>query len=149
MSACRASEPGHRFRVQLHDTDGAGVLFYAHLFRHAHDAYETAMERIGWPIDQLIRDRSLALPLVRAEADFRSPLRHGDEVRAAIGLEACEARHFRIGYQFWRGGDLVARAQTVHAALDPVSGQACCLPEALRDALGHMADERMLGALER
>jgi len=35
----------YRFTVQLHDTDAAGRLFFAHLFRHAHDAYEALMRR--------------------------------------------------------------------------------------------------------
>ncbi|MFP4063447.1 MAG: acyl-CoA thioesterase, partial [Halochromatium sp.] len=74
----------HRFRVALHDTDAAGVLFFAHLFRHAHDAYEAMMARIGWPLDGLIRERQLGLPLVHAEADYRRPMRHGDQVAVRV-----------------------------------------------------------------
>lgn len=32
-------------------------MFYGHLFRHAHDAYECFMGEIGWPLDRLIRAR--------------------------------------------------------------------------------------------
>jgi len=126
--------PEHGFRVALHDTDSAGVLFFGHLFRRAHDAYEAAMARIGWPIDRLIRDRELGLPVVHAEADFRQPLRHGDRVRVVLALEAVARERFTVGYQFWRNDACAATAKTVHVAIDPRSGAVCPLPPGLAEA---------------
>ena len=39
----------YRFTVRLHDIDAAGVMFFGHLFRHAHDAYESVMANLGQP----------------------------------------------------------------------------------------------------
>lgn len=59
-------------------------MFYGHLFRHAHDAYECFMGEIGWPLDRLIRAEDALLPLMHAEADYRVPLRHTEAVTVLL-----------------------------------------------------------------
>lgn len=125
----------HRFRVALHDTDAAGVLFFAHLFRHAHDAYEALMVRIGWPVDSLIRGRQIGLPLVHVEADFRRPMRHGDQVDVVIELTELGERRFSLSYGFLIGECEVATAISVHVAIDPRTGKSQALPKPLAAAL--------------
>ncbi|MCF7980208.1 MAG: acyl-CoA thioesterase [Chromatiaceae bacterium] len=125
----------HHFRVALHDTDAAGVLFFAHLFRHAHDAYEAMMARIGWPVDGLIRGRQIGLPLVHVEADFRRPMRHGDQVDVVIELKELGERRFSLAYGFFIGDQEVATALSVHVAIDPRTGKSQALPTSLISAL--------------
>ncbi|MFP4076131.1 MAG: acyl-CoA thioesterase [Halochromatium sp.] len=125
----------HRFRVALHDTDAAGVLFFAHLFRHAHDAYEAMMARIGWPLDGLIRERQLGLPLVHAEADYRRPMRHGDQVAVRVERAGLTERDFSLAYGFFIREFEVATALSVHAAIDPWLGKRQLLPPELVHAL--------------
>lgn len=125
----------HRFRVALHDTDAAGVLFFAHLFRHAHDAYEAMMARIGWPLDGLIRGRQIGLPLVHVEADFRRPMHHGDEVTVGIQRVDLAEQGFSLAYRFFIGEREVATALSVHAAIDPRFGKRQPLPPELTHAL--------------
>lgn len=147
------SEPfEHHFIVRLHDTDAAGLLFFGHLFRHAHDAYESFMTVIGFPLERLIRDGQTRLPLAHAEADYRLPLRHGDPVRVWLRVATLRRRSFAIDYRFINAGDEVAAtARTVHvlvgsARLDPgeIAGEQRpgkdaaaidALPPALRTAL--------------
>lgn len=128
----------HQFRVALHDTDAAGVLFFAHLFRHAHDAYEAMMARIGWPLDGLIRERQIGLPLVHAEADFRRPLRHGDQVAVRIERAELAEQGFSLAYGFFIGEREVATALSVHAAIDPRLGKRQPLPPELARALAEL-----------
>ncbi len=130
----------HRFRVALHDTDAAGVLFFAHLFRHAHDAYERMMEKIGWPIDELIRARRLALPLVHAEADYRRPMRHGDRIDVSLALKMVDKRRFSLAYVFLAEGHEMATALSVHVAVDPATGKSQSLPMRLVDALTSLGE---------
>ncbi len=125
----------HRFRVALHDTDAAGVLFFAHLFRHAHDAYEAWMATLGFPLDALLRDGRLRLPIVHAEADYRRPLHHGDAVRVRLALAEVGDSAFTLDYRFLDvHGDLVASARTRHVGVDHQGRRT--LPDALRRALG-------------
>ncbi|MGB5833740.1 MAG: acyl-CoA thioesterase [Thiohalocapsa sp.] len=126
----------YRFQIRLHDTDVAGVLFFAHLFRHAHDAYEVWMSELGFPLDRLIRDGELALPLVHAEADYRRPLRHGDRVCLSLAVAELGTGSFKIDYQFrTQDGELAAVARTVHVCIHPGHGLPHALPEALSNAL--------------
>lgn len=125
----------HHFRIALHDTDAAGVLFFAHLFRHAHDAYEAMMARIGWPVDELIRERQLALPLVHAEADYRHPMRHGDQVDVTVELKDLGDRRFSLTYGFFSDDREVATALSVHVGIEPRTGKSQALPTSLVSAL--------------
>ncbi len=120
------------FRVALHDTDAAGVMFFAHLLRHAHDAYEHWLANLGVDLCQLIA-AGVALPIVHASADYLAPLRHGDAVEVAVSLADLSQRRFRLEYKFYSASQqLLARAQTVHVAIDPQQHRACPLPETLQ-----------------
>ncbi|MBK1631923.1 hypothetical protein CKO31_14500 [Thiohalocapsa halophila] len=124
----------HRFRVALHDADAAGVLFFAHLFRHAHDAYEAWMAWLGFPLDTMLRHGELRLPLVHAEADYRRPLHHGAAVIVELTPAAVGERSFTLDYRFQTAdGGLAATARTVHAAIDTHGRRS--LPPQLRQAL--------------
>jgi 1,4-dihydroxy-2-naphthoyl-CoA hydrolase len=124
----------HRFRVALHDTDAAGVLFFARLFRHAHDAYEAWMAQLGFPLDALLRDGGLRLPIVHAEADYRRPMHHGDRVLARLTVGAVGDASYSIDYSFIRAdGTVAATARTVHVGLD--AGGERTLPPKLHAAL--------------
>ena len=126
----------HCFRVALHDTDAAGVLFFAHLFRHAHDAYEAWMAQLGFPLDAMIRGGDLGLPLVHAEADYRRPMRHGDQVSVTLGVAELGEGSFTIDYRFHLdGGKLAATARTVHVCIQPGEAGPRLLPESLSVAL--------------
>ena len=131
----------HDFRVGLHDTDAAGVLFYAHLFRHAHDAYEGFMTSLGWPLHAMIRAGELALPLVHAEADYRRPMRHGQPVRIEVAVTDIGSARFTVAYRFTDLTDeLLASALTVHAAIDPARSRPIPLPPELAEALRGTAE---------
>ncbi|HSQ06210.1 MAG TPA: acyl-CoA thioesterase [Chromatiaceae bacterium] len=135
-------EAAYSFRVRLHDIDAAGVMFFGHLFRHAHDAYESFMAGLGWPLTDLIQTGVL-LPLVHAEADYRQPLRHGEEIRVEVACEHLGRSSFTIGYGFYDAqGGLRATARTVHVHLGPDSAGKAPLPEAIRSALSLRYDPR-------
>jgi 1,4-dihydroxy-2-naphthoyl-CoA hydrolase len=128
-------DAAYSFRVRLHDIDAAGVMFFGHLFRHAHDAYESFMAGLGWPLADLIQT-GVRLPLVHAEADYRQPLRHGEEIRVELACEDLGLSSFTIGYRFCDAqGGLRATARTVHVHLGPDSAGKAPLPEAIRSAL--------------
>jgi 1,4-dihydroxy-2-naphthoyl-CoA hydrolase len=130
------NDEAYHFRVQLHDTDSAGRLFFAHLFRHAHDAYEAFMDQLGLPLDDLIRAGEALLPLVHAEADYPRPMCHGDQVRVSLVVEEIRTRSFSIGYRFETPeGMLAATARTVHVHISRDGSPGSGLPESMRAAL--------------
>jgi 1,4-dihydroxy-2-naphthoyl-CoA hydrolase len=132
----------HQFKVALHDTDAAGVLFYAHLFRHIHDAYEAWMATLGFPLDVMIRNGNIALPLVHAQADYRRPLRHGDQVTVVLIVTELGSSSFQLAYRLQTSdGDAAATARTVHACIAPEDGGSRPLPDALRRRLAELQRE--------
>jgi 1,4-dihydroxy-2-naphthoyl-CoA hydrolase len=125
------------FRVPLHEIDAGGVMFFAHLFRHAHDAYEDFMAAIAQPLDRLIRDGPTLLPLVHAEADYRAPMRHGQTVTVHLCVAEVGVRSFTLSYRFTdESGRVLALARTVHAHAGPGRSSGAPLPAALAAALG-------------
>jgi 1,4-dihydroxy-2-naphthoyl-CoA hydrolase len=123
----------YAFEVRLNDTDAAGVLFFAHLFRHAHEAYESLMTAAGFPLKDLIR-RGTALPIVHAEADYKAPMHLGDQVRVEVSVGDVRQRSFSLDYRFLDArGLLLARAGTVHVLKG--AGQSPPLPADLGRAL--------------
>lgn len=122
-------------QVKLHDTDAAGVLFFAHLLRHAHDAYETFMAGIGHDLPALLRAGRTLLPIVHAEADYHHPIRHGDALRIRLDVERLGASSFTLHYAFRdTAGTVLAEARTVHVQLARTGGPEPLVP-ALRAAL--------------
>jgi 1,4-dihydroxy-2-naphthoyl-CoA hydrolase len=122
--------------VPFHEIDAAGIMFYGHLFRHAHDAYEGFMASIGFPLDRVIREGESLLPLVHAQADYRFPLRHAERVAVRLCVEEVGRTSFTLGYRFEdQEGRVRAEARTVHVHLDAKLRSSAPLPDALGKAL--------------
>lgn len=126
----------HSLTVPFQDIDAAGVVFYAHLFRYAHEAYEQFMRSIGCSLQALLAAGSYLLPLVHAQADYYQPLRHADTVKIQIRLQRLGDTSFTLGYRVL-GEDKIecASLETVHAALDRNTQRPLPLPDTLREAL--------------
>jgi 1,4-dihydroxy-2-naphthoyl-CoA hydrolase len=130
----------YSFHVRLHDTDAAGRLFFAHLFRHAHDAYESFMAHLGLPLEHLIAEGQVLLPLVHAEADYHHPLAQGDSVAVSLVIEEMRTRSFAVRYHFeTANGVKAATARTVHIQIQgdgrPVARLSGDITSALRPYL--------------
>lgn len=126
----------HSLTVPFQDIDAAGVVFYAHLFRYAHEAYEHFMQHIGCSLQELLAEGSYLLPLVHAEADYRRPLHHADRLTIELWLKTLGQTSFTLGYRVL-GDDQTqhARLETVHVALDRTTQRPLTLPASLREAL--------------
>ncbi|MEN6584456.1 MAG: thioesterase family protein [Sulfuricella sp.] len=124
----------YRFQVRLHDIDRAGVVFFARLFTHAHDAYEAFMASVGLGLGGLISG-GVSLPVAHASADYLLPLRHEEEVAVTLAVAEQGLTSFTVAYEFRCGGELRARLRTVHVFLDAQSGRPSDLPQDMRAQL--------------
>ncbi|MDP2964325.1 MAG: thioesterase family protein [Sulfurimicrobium sp.] len=122
------------FDVRLHDVDHAGVMFFARLFVHAHDAYEVFMARLGLDLCAMIHTGE-RLPVVHASADYFQPLRHGEQITVTLEIETLGTSSFTVAYAFHASESLHAKVRTVHVYLDPSFNAAASLPPALRQSL--------------
>ena len=129
----------HLISVRLHDTDAAGRLYFANQFRLAHEAYEAFMDSIGHGLPALLAKGRLALPIVHATADFRSPLRLGHQVTIEIRPLRIGKTSFTLVYRFAADGRTAGQVTTVHVAVDAKRGIKQALPARLRTALQKFA----------
>lgn len=121
----------YTFEVRLHDVDHAGVMFFARLFVHAHDAYEAFMAGNGLALGALI-ERNVRLPIVHASADYLLPLRHDEKITVTLTVAKLGQTSFTLEYAFHCGNELRARLRTVHVFLEAGTGTPSSLPQEMR-----------------
>ena len=122
--------------IKWHQTDAAGVLFYAQVFLIIHDAYQALMQAIGFPLSHFTYDLKYAIPIVHAEANYHTPLRCGDQVKINARVDHIGKSSFSVSYSLSdKKGIKAATAQTIHVAIDPKHHKKINLPEPLSSAL--------------
>lgn len=118
----------------MHDTDMAGIIFFAKQFRYVHDALEELMFALGISLDKLFHEDHFVFVIVHAEADYLAPLRVGDDLELHVAVEKIGSSSFTIAYEIFRIKDrlLVGTAKTVHVTLDSKTRTKIPLPAAFK-----------------
>lgn len=119
----------------MHDTDAAGILFFANQFKMIHDAYENLLEEFGWSFRKILQDTRLFLPIVHAQSDYLAPVRVGDKITIAITVGRIGETSFTLDYTLRRGKVPVGRAKTVHVTVSRKTSKKIALPAPLRKVL--------------
>ena len=126
----------HQITIPFQDIDAAGIVFFAHLFRYAHEAYERFMAHIGHSLVDVLEQGDYLLPLVHAEADYKAPLRLGQSITIELKVKSLGAGAFTLYFRFLSNDDQVlATAETGHVVVDKENGKPAVIPDALRTAL--------------
>src|SRR5580698_4219787 len=125
----------YKTKIRLHDTDAAGIIFFANQFKIVHDAYEDLLEKFGWSFEKMLKGTNYFLPIVHAESDYLTPVFVGDKIVVAIKVGHIGNTSFSFEYTLKRGKTLVGTAKTVHVTINQKSRQKITLPPALRRAL--------------
>lgn len=71
-------------RVAMHETDAAGIVYFADFFHYAEEAEVHALASVGFKV----MDADYLLPRVHVACDYHAPLHFFEQVRA----EACLTR---------------------------------------------------------
>lgn len=122
--------------VKLHDTDAAGVLFFANYFRLTHEAYESFMASVGFDFYHIIHQAEYIVLIVHAECDFKRPLYVGNKVAVEIRAGNIGKTSFTLNYTVVdEPGNVVASGNSVHVCVDKPGFNSVVLPEGLRSAL--------------
>jgi len=122
--------------VHLHDTDAAGILFFAKQFFFAHDAYEELLRHLGISIAEVLRKESFVVPIVHAESQYLKPLTVGDEIVITVQVASIGESSFVLEYELLDSkGEQVGKSKTVHVAMDKKTLTKIALPERLRKML--------------
>jgi 1,4-dihydroxy-2-naphthoyl-CoA hydrolase len=122
--------------VRFQDIDAAGIVFFARIFDYAHFAYERFLANCGFPLPAVLREKQFAAPLRHAEADYRAPLRYGDEVNIELSAAMVADSEITLGFRVVRGdGKVCAVVQTVHTFVSPDDYQRRSVPPGIVAAL--------------
>ena len=122
--------------VKLHDTDAAGLLFFGHQFKMAHDAYEMFMESIGFDFAGVIGKSDYLLAIVHAEADFNTTLCVGDRLTVQLRVDNVGETSYILAYDLLdRNQDLAGTVKTVHVCIGKADRKKRRLPDGLRKGL--------------
>lgn len=123
-------------RARFQDVDAAGIVFFARFFEYVHEAYESFLHAHGFPLDVVLKEGKWAAPLRHAEADYRAPVRHGEQLFVQLVLAYVLESEITLGFRVVRGDSKVcATVQTVHTFVSPRDFQWCPVPSGLVSAL--------------
>ena len=133
------------FQVRFQDVDAAGVLFFGRIYDYCHQAYEELWVAAGLDRAWVFSGADFLIPIAHSEADYKSPILHGERIAVRVDVTHVGRASFRLGYRVTGPGgakDLRATAKTVHAFVAKETMRPIPIPEELRVyLLGHLVEE--------
>jgi 4-hydroxybenzoyl-CoA thioesterase len=134
--------------VRFADVDHAGIVYYPRFFHYFHIAFEELWRaRIGPQAysDIIDRDR-VGFPAVRAECDFKAPLKFGDTADIEVSIPRLGTKSITFRYRIYRAAAaasprvLCAEGQVVCAVVDLAKFAAVAIPEHVADMLRDLVE---------
>lgn len=140
-----------RLPVRFADIDHAGIVYFPRFFHFFHVAFEEMWrERLGArAYVSLLDDDRLGFPAVRAECDYRAPLRFGDVAEVELRVIKLGRTSVTFGYRVYRAAEtgeveqprlLVAEGSTVSAIVDLSRFAAVEPPDKVRELLAGLTE---------
>jgi 1,4-dihydroxy-2-naphthoyl-CoA hydrolase len=124
------------YTVKLHDTDAAGILFFANQFKMVHDIYEKFMIQNGFPFQERFAKGDYLIPIVHAESDYHAPMVTGETVEIELAVERIGETSYTLRYIIYDlDGHIVGKAKTVHVTMDHKTRTKIPLPSPFRQML--------------
>ena len=129
--------------VRFQDVDAGGVLFFGRIFDYCHQAYEEFVATSGVDPARYFAGAEYLVPIAHAEADYRTPIRHGERVTISIDVSRVGRASFGLRYRVTGPAeDLRVSVTTIHAFVDRATMKPIPIPDPLRRFfLGHLAPE--------
>ncbi|NUP04623.1 MAG: acyl-CoA thioesterase [Polyangiaceae bacterium] len=121
--------------VKFQDVDAAGTIFFPRVLEYMADVYQELLARAGIDVPRVLREKTLAIPLVHAEADFVTPLFFGDQATVQVLVARVGTKSVVFGHRIKKGDAVAAIGSTVHVFVDGATFRPTAVPDALRDYL--------------
>ncbi|TVP67108.1 MAG: acyl-CoA thioesterase [Leptolyngbya sp. LCM1.Bin17] len=123
---------GLNHTVRFHETDGAGVVYFANGLVICHMAYEVSLEAAGVDLGDFFKATTVAYPVVHTQMDYRRPMHCGDQVYVELTPTRLDQAKFEVTYQLTaiaQSDLLLAQAVTRHVCIDVHTRRPSPLPE--------------------
>ena len=125
--------------IRFGDTDPYGVVYFVSYFRYCHHGIEEFLRHVGLPPAAMFRnqDEKFGLPIVGASADFRRPIKYGEDIVLRVSILKMGQKSLTFGFRFHRPGseDIVGEGQATMVAIGP-DWLSRPLPDRLQAAVG-------------
>jgi 4-hydroxybenzoyl-CoA thioesterase len=129
------------FRIQQPvrhpDVDRAGIVYFPRFYDFFHRALEDFFrDEVKVAYHDVADTFRIALPVVRIETDFETPLQHGDLVTIELETERIGVHAVTLRYQVFRPGtkEPAAVSRVVVCAIEVPGWKKAPLPEPVRRA---------------
>lgn len=125
----------YKTKIKLHQTDAAGVLFFADFFTIAHDCYEEFLSQ-EITTKQILHDQPFIIPVVHAEANYILPLTLSEQIEVRMTHSGSSESSFNLEYQIIsERGEIAAEVKTVHAVVNKKTKSKVIIPELIQNLL--------------
>ena len=119
--------------VRFEDVDYARVVFFPRLFEYCHRVFQDFFPaQLGVSYAELVAQRGVGFPAVSSKADFRLPLRFGDECRIVMEVLKVGKTSVACRYRLFRGDALAAEIETTVACVDVDAFRSSPIPDDVR-----------------
>ena len=110
-------------RINFHDCDPAGILFYGNIFFICHSAYEEMISSFDLNLNYW-QNEEFVVPITSSKANFFTPLKTGDDLTIDVNVSELRKSSFELSYNCWnQSGELCIEVKTVHVFIDKKSWQ--------------------------
>ena len=129
-----------RQTVSFGDCDPAGIVYYPNIYRWMDASFHAWLREFGGHAALCARHGAIGIGLMEASAQFRTPLRDGDELLISLDVAEWRRKSIEIRYEGKVADRLAFTGIEVRAMFVPVEGgiRAGTL-EALRAEIGGSA----------
>lgn len=103
--------------VRFCEVDAARLVFFARYLEFCHDALEAFFGPLPGGYPELTMARDVGIPTVRAEIDYRAPLRYGDVAVIAVTVLRVGRSSVTFRHRVTRKADGVLCAEAVHTVV--------------------------------
>ncbi len=121
--------------VRFQDVDAAGIVFFARFADYAHDAYVLFLREIGLPLEGLLKEGDLGMPIVQTSTSFRGPLRFGDQLEVQVRRPEIGETSIKMEYHLCVEGAIRAVVAMTHVAVRFSEMRPLRVPDAWRERL--------------
>ena len=92
--------------IRFHETDAAGVVYFANFLTLCHEAYEASLAESAVELKGFFSGSAgIAFPIVHTAADFFQPLRCGDAIAITLTASLLTDHSFEVSYRITRALD--------------------------------------------
>jgi 4-hydroxybenzoyl-CoA thioesterase len=124
--------------IRFSDCDPAGIVFYPQYFVMLNGLIEDWVnEGLGLSYHGLVAERSIGLPTVKLEVDFRAVSRMGDQVMLGLAVERLGSRSMTLAVRCFgaESGEVRMQMTQVIVTTSLETHRAVAIPDDLRAAI--------------